>query len=59
MYKELKRRQKDYDLFGGGVNYYDRFIAETQAQAVETLKEELEATRDAYFQLEKRFLGED
>lgn len=59
LYKELKRRQKDYDLFGGGVNYYDRFIAETQAQAVEALKEELEATRDAYFQLEKRFLGED
>ncbi|PAB01954.1 hypothetical protein [Enterococcus canintestini] len=56
LYKELKRRQKDYDLFGGGNNYYDRFIIDTQNQAVEALKEELEATRAAYFQLEKRLL---
>lgn len=56
LYKELKRRQPEYDLFGGGVNYYDRFIEETQSQAVETLKEELEATRTAYFELEKRWL---
>lgn len=56
LYKELKRRQKDYDLFGGSNNYYDRFIIDTQNQAVEALKEELEATRAAYFQLEKRLL---
>lgn len=59
IYKELKRRQPEYDLFGGGVNYYDRFIEETQSQAVEALKEELEATRQAYFELEKRVMGEE
>lgn len=59
IYKELKRRQPEYDLFGGGVNYYDRFIEETQNQAVEALKEELEATRQAYFELEKRVMGEE
>ena len=56
LYKELKRRQKDYDLFGGSNNYYYQFITDTQNQAVEALKEELEATRAAYFQLEKRLL---
>jgi hypothetical protein len=45
-------------LFGGGVNYYDRFIEETQSQAIEALKEELEATRAAYFELENRWLEE-
>lgn len=58
LYKELKRREKDYDIFSGAVNYYDRFIAETQNQAVEALKEELEATRAAYFTLEQRLLEE-
>ncbi|GMA08233.1 hypothetical protein GCM10025886_13840 [Tetragenococcus halophilus subsp. flandriensis] len=59
LYQELKKRQPEYDLFGGGVNYYDRFIEETQSQTVEALKEELEATRTAYFQLEQRFLEEN
>lgn len=54
IYKELKKRQPEYDLFGGGVNYYDRFIEDTQNQAIEALKEELEATREAYFQLEQK-----
>ncbi|MDN6724363.1 MAG: hypothetical protein L0L53_08960, partial [Tetragenococcus halophilus] len=58
LYQELKKRQPEYDLFGGGVNYYDRFIEETQNQTVEALKEELEATRTAYFQLEQRFFEE-
>lgn len=58
LYKELKKRQPEYDLFGGGINYYDRFIEETQLQAVEALKEELEATRAAYFALEQRLLEE-
>ncbi|BCA85701.1 hypothetical protein EsVE80_12240 [Enterococcus saigonensis] len=58
LYKELKRREKDYDIFNGGINYYDRFIAETQNQAIEALKEELDATRDAYFTLEQRWLEE-
>ncbi|GEQ49366.1 hypothetical protein LQF61_00310 [Tetragenococcus koreensis] len=58
IYQELKKRQPEYDLFGGGVNYYDRFIEETQKQTVEALKEELEATRTAYFQLEQQFLKE-
>jgi uncharacterized protein YbjQ (UPF0145 family) len=58
LFKELKRRQPEYDLFGGGVNYYDRFIEETQSQAIEALKEELEATRAAYFELENRWLEE-
>ncbi len=58
LFKELKRRQPEYDLFGGGVNYYDRFIEETQSQAIEALKEELEATRSAYFELENRWLEE-
>jgi len=44
-------------LFGGGVNYYDRFIEDTQLQAIEALKEELAATRAAYEALEKRFLS--
>lgn len=48
LYKELKRRQPEYDLYGGGVNYYDRFVAETQDQAVEALKEELAAYQEAY-----------
>ncbi|MCD5003222.1 hypothetical protein IV487_12180 [Enterococcus saccharolyticus] len=56
IYKELKKRQPDYDLFGGGVNYYDRFIEDTQNQAIEAMKEELEATRAAYFELEQRYL---
>lgn len=51
LYKELKRRQPEYDLYGGGINYYDRFIAETQEQAVEALKEELEALKEAYQEL--------
>lgn len=59
LYEELKKRQPEYDLFGGGVNYYDRFIEETQAQAIEALKEELEATRQAYFDLEARLLEKD
>ena len=58
LYKELKKRQPAYDLFGGYINYYDRFIEETQTQAVEALKEELEATRAAYFELEQRLLEE-
>jgi len=58
LYEELKKRQPDYDLFGGATNYYDRFIEESQVQAVEALKEELEATRHAYLSLEKRFLEE-
>jgi len=58
LYQELKKRQKEYDLFGGGENYYDLFIEEAQNQAVEALKEELQATREAYFELEKRFLEE-
>lgn len=48
LYKELKRRQPEYDLYGGGINYYDRFITETQDQAVEALKEELEALKEAF-----------
>lgn len=56
LYTELKRRQPEYDLFGGGINYYDRFIQETQDQAIEALREELEATRRAYFQLEAKYL---
>lgn len=56
LYKELKRREPAYDLYGGGVNYYDRFIEESQSQAVEALKEELEALREAYFQLEEKLL---
>ena len=39
LYKELKKREPEYDLFGGGVNYYDRFIEDTQLQAIEALKE--------------------
>lgn len=58
IYKELKKRQPEYDLFGGSVNYYDRFVEDVQAQAIEALKEELEATRLAYFELEKRTLEE-
>jgi len=57
LYQELKKRQPEYDLFGGGVNYYDRFIEDTQLQAIEALKEELAATRSAYEALEKRFLS--
>ncbi|HCE11862.1 MAG TPA: hypothetical protein DEQ24_03715 [Enterococcus sp.] len=56
LYQELKKRQPEYDLFGGGVNYYDRFIEDTQNQAIEALKEELAATRIAYEALENRFL---
>lgn len=56
LFKELKKRQPEYDLFGGGINYYDRFIEDTQTQAIEALKEELEATRQAYFELEQRYL---
>ena len=48
LYKELKRRQPEYDLYGGGVNYYDRFLADTQEQATEALKEELAAYQEAY-----------
>lgn len=59
LYTELKRREKEYDLFGGGVNYYERFIAETETQAVEALREELEATRMAYFELEQKWLGRE
>lgn len=58
LYKELKKRQPEYDLFGGGVNFYDRFIEDTCDQAIEALKNELEATRNAYFELEKRLLEE-
>lgn len=58
LYKELKKRQPDYDLFGGGVNFYDRFAEDICDQAVEALKNELDATRQAYFELEKRFLEE-
>ena len=56
LYQELKKRQPEYDLFGGGVNYYDRFIEDTQLQAIEALKEELAATRAAYEALENVFI---
>lgn len=59
IYKELKKREPGYDLFGGGVNFYDRFIEDIQEQAVEALKDELEATRAAYFELEQRLLEEE
>lgn len=59
LYKELKRREPAYDLYGGGVNYYDRFIEETQDQAVEALKEELEAIREAYVKLEEQLLKKE
>lgn len=58
LYKELKKRQPDYDLFGGGVNFYDRFAEDICEQAVEALKNELDATREAYFELEQRLLEE-
>ncbi|MBO0440776.1 hypothetical protein [Candidatus Enterococcus ikei] len=58
LYNELKKRQPDYDLFGGGVNYYDCFVEDICDQAVEALKEELEATREAYFKLEQRLWEE-
>ncbi|WP_430602509.1 hypothetical protein IGJ02_002935 [Enterococcus sp. DIV0724b] len=58
LYKELKKRQPDYDLFGGGVNFYDRFAEDICNQAVEALKNELDATREAYFELEQRLLEE-
>lgn len=51
LYKELKRRQPEYDLYGGGINYYDRFLADTQDQATEALKEELAAYQEAYQEL--------
>ena len=54
LYKELKRRQPEYDLYGGGVNYYDRFLADTQDQATEALKEELAAYQEAYQDLLSR-----
>lgn len=56
LYKELKKRQPDYDLFGGGINFYDRFVDDICDQAVEALKNELDATREAYFELEQRLL---
>lgn len=56
LYKELKKRQPDYDLFGGGVNFYDRFVEDSCDQAVEALKSELDATREAYLELEQRLL---
>lgn len=58
LYKELKKRELEYDLFNGRSNYYDRFIEDTQNQAIETLKEELEATRLAYFNLQQQLLEE-
>ena len=58
IYKELKKRQPDYDLFGGGVNFYDRFAEDICDQAVEALKNELDATREAYLELERRLLEE-
>jgi hypothetical protein len=58
LYKELKKRQPEYDLFGGGLNYYDRFSEDISTQAIEALKEELAATREAYFDLEQRLLEE-
>ncbi|OJG25939.1 hypothetical protein RU98_GL000816 [Enterococcus caccae] len=58
LYKELKKRQPDYDLFGGGINFYDRFVEDICDQAVEALKSELDATREAYLQLEHRLLEE-
>ncbi|MHC5373764.1 hypothetical protein ACYSNU_08160 [Enterococcus sp. LJL120] len=57
LYKELKKRQPEYDLFGGNLNYYDRFANDNVSQAVESLKEELEATRAAYFELLEKFEG--
>ena len=59
LYKELRKRQPEYDLFGGGVNFYDRFAEDIESQAIEALKSELEATRLAYFELEKRLLEEN
>ncbi|MHC5227031.1 hypothetical protein ACYSNW_01995 [Enterococcus sp. LJL99] len=59
LYKELKKRQPEYDLFGGGINFYDCFIEDTQSQAVEALKDELAATREAYFKLEQQILEDN
>jgi hypothetical protein len=38
LYKELKKREPEYDLFGGGVNYYDRFIEDTQLASYRSVK---------------------
>lgn len=57
LYKELKRRQTDYDLYGGETNYYERFLEDTQIEAVEALREELDSLRVEYTELKERQRG--
>lgn len=54
LYKELKRRQTDYDLYGGETNYYERFLDDAQSDVVEALREELDALRVEYAELKAK-----
>lgn len=43
LFKELKKRHQHYDIYDPENNFYDRFINETQSNAVAALQEEVDA----------------
>ncbi len=52
LFKELKKRQKaGYDVYNPDNNLYDRFIEETQSDAVTALQDELDARNAEYQEL--------
>lgn len=52
LFKELKKRaKKGYDIYQPDHNLYDRFIEETQSDAVDALQEELDARNAEYQEL--------
>ncbi|OJG83965.1 hypothetical protein RV14_GL000142 [Enterococcus ratti] len=47
LYQELKKRSEIQDSFTKE-RYYERFIEETESQAIQDLKEEIQALRQDY-----------
>jgi hypothetical protein len=55
LYAELRKRGHHYDPSGLTPNYYEQFIKDVRADAVEQLKAELVATEADYQQLLRRY----
>lgn len=56
LFKEMKKRaKKGYDIYKPDKNLYDRFIEDTQSDAVDALQEELDAKNAEYQELKLKY----
>lgn len=54
LYQELKKRHQHYDVYQPDRNFYDRFIADTEENAVTALQQEVDALNLEVYQLHQR-----